>query len=296
MPFQAQVLRVLIASPGDTPNERAIVRDVLIEWNGVNGGEGVMLLPRMWETDAVPAMGDEPQAIINRQLVDNADMLIGIFWTRLGTPTSEAASGTVEEIERCIAADKPVLLYFSRKPVVIDSVDRDEYERLVAARDDFKQRGFVNTFESEHDLWRKVNAAVTIIVRERFAPSLRADEDAESSSVGAPRAVLLARIDREREIRGFSRSGSPQYTTRERLVIENAGTAAAENLTLRIEVPEGENEPFIALDGSPIGRLPPRGAIDFAMAQAFGTAAQWDVVFRWTEDNIDHETRQTMRG
>jgi hypothetical protein len=285
----------LIASPGDTPNERQIVHDVLIEWNGVNGEEGVMLLPRMWETDATPEMGDEPQAIINRQLVDKADMLIGIFWTRLGTPTSETESGTLEEIERCIKADKPVLLYFSSMPVVMDSVDIDQYERLVAARDDFKRRGLVDTFESEHELWRKVSAAVTRMVRDRFAPSLVVDEEAVESS-SAPRPVLLARIDRQREIRGYSKSGSAQYTTRERLIIENQGTAAAANLTVDIEAPEGENEPFIALDEAPIGWLPPGGAVSYPMAQTFGTASQWDIVFRWTEGDVQHEGRQTMRG
>jgi hypothetical protein len=107
--------------------------------------------------------------------------------------------------------------------------------------------------------------------------------------------VILARVERQREIRGFSKSGSPQYTTRERLVIENSGSATAENLTFTVEVPEGENMPAIAKDEGPIGHLPPGGAVDYPMMTTFGTASQWDIVFRWTEGETEHEARQKMR-
>jgi hypothetical protein len=33
-------------------------------------------------------MGDEPQKIINKRILKDADLLVGIFWTRLGTPTT----------------------------------------------------------------------------------------------------------------------------------------------------------------------------------------------------------------
>jgi len=58
-------------------------------------------------------MGDRPQAILNKQLGEISNILIGIFWTRLGTHTGQAESGTVEEIEEFMKAGKPVLLYFS---------------------------------------------------------------------------------------------------------------------------------------------------------------------------------------
>jgi hypothetical protein len=175
VPFDARVVRVLIASPGDTVNERQVLRGALEDWNGLNADQGVMVLPLMWERDATPEMGDRPQGVINRQLVDLADMLIGVFWTRLGTATSEAESGTVEEIERCIEAGKPVLLYFSSKPVVLDSVDQDEYARLKSVQEDLEKRGLVDRFESEEELYRKVTAALTKTIRKHFRPSLARD-------------------------------------------------------------------------------------------------------------------------
>ncbi|MFM6281891.1 MAG: DUF4062 domain-containing protein, partial [Dolichospermum sp.] len=100
MPIEAKLYRVLIASPGDVADERAIVREEIARWNAMHSETmKIVLLPIGWETDATPDLRERGQAVINRQLVDNCDLLIGVFWTRIGTPTPEAESGTVEEIE-----------------------------------------------------------------------------------------------------------------------------------------------------------------------------------------------------
>ena len=58
-----------------------------------------------------------PQAAINDELVRTSDVLVGMFWTKLGTHTGVAESGTVEEIDQFVAAGKPAMLYFSRRPI-----------------------------------------------------------------------------------------------------------------------------------------------------------------------------------
>lgn len=168
MPFTATVVRVLIASPGDTAGARAALREALDDWNSLHAeNDGVMVLPVMWERDAVPEMGDRQQGIINRQLVDVADMLIALFWTRLGTPTSEAESGTAEEIERFLEAGKPVLLYFSAEPVLPDSVDPEQHRRLVEFRKSMEARGLIDRFSTTDELRRKATAAVTRTIRDK---------------------------------------------------------------------------------------------------------------------------------
>lgn len=302
MTFSATVLRVLIASPGDTVASRQVVKEAIEDWNSLNAEEtGLILLPVLWERDATPEMGDRPQQIINRQLVDAADLLIGLFWTRLGTPTAEADSGTVEEIERCIDADKPVLLYFSDVPVVPDSVDPEEYKRLRAFKKDMQGKGLYDTYSSEDELRRKINAALTRTVREAFADVVGGPEAMAAMTrpdLGeGPHASLLARIEREREVRGFNKSGRPQYRTRERLIIENHGSASAENLrfeTVAAGDPDDE-PPHVMGPQEPVRKLPPGGSIDYPMATFLGSAAQWDVVFRWEEDGEEYTERQSMR-
>ena len=79
--------------------------------------------------EAVNASGDRPQAILNKQIAEQGDFLIGIFGNRLGTPTGDSKSGTIEEIEIFRRSGKHVALYFSTADVPRD-VDRDQLEEL----------------------------------------------------------------------------------------------------------------------------------------------------------------------
>lgn len=98
MGFTANVIKVMIASPGDVSHERQIAQEVINEWNAINSQERrLVLLPVAWETHSAPAMGDRAQEIINQQLVRECDMLVAMFWTRIGTPTGKSPSGSVEE-------------------------------------------------------------------------------------------------------------------------------------------------------------------------------------------------------
>ena len=91
----------MIASPSDISSEREIVRDVLYEWNVVHSEDKkIVLMPVGWETHAHPAMGDRPQEIINKEVLAGCDLLVAVFWTRIGSPTGVSASGTVEEIDK----------------------------------------------------------------------------------------------------------------------------------------------------------------------------------------------------
>jgi hypothetical protein len=147
MPFNATVFKIMIASPEDVPSERILIREVLYEWNAVNSDlRKIVLFPVAWETHSSPEMGDRPQAIINKRLLKDRDLLVGVFWTRIGTATGEYASGTVEEIEEHIKADKPVMLYFSTAPVLPDSIDQDQYSELKKFKDSCKSRGLYETY------------------------------------------------------------------------------------------------------------------------------------------------------
>jgi hypothetical protein len=131
MPFRANVFKVMIASPGDVDRERTIVTKTLHEWNDVNAPtRQLVLLPVKWETHSTPEYGAHPQTIINRQLLKDADILVAIFGTRIGTATEEHVSGTVEEIEKHVASNKTAKVYFSDRPVPPSSVDRDQYSLL----------------------------------------------------------------------------------------------------------------------------------------------------------------------
>lgn len=157
MSYSAIVYKVIIASPSDVSAERSIVREVLSEWNVVNSdARRQVLLPIGWETHSVPEMGDRPQALINKQILRDCDLLVGVFWTRIGTATGEYASGTIEEIEEHIKAGKPTMLYFSSAPVLPDSVDPDQYSRLKEFRLSCQSRGLYEPYSDVQDFRTKL--------------------------------------------------------------------------------------------------------------------------------------------
>jgi hypothetical protein len=149
MTYKANVYRVMLASPSDVTQERSLFPAILDVWNAQHSArEGAVILPVKWETHSTPEMGDRPQAIINKQLVNESDILVGVFWTKLGTPTGVAASGSVEEVEEFLAKKKPVLLYFSNAPVVASSINVEQYELLKEYRDRILAEGLVASYDS----------------------------------------------------------------------------------------------------------------------------------------------------
>jgi hypothetical protein len=136
------IVRALIASPSDVARERQIIPEVIAAWNAAHSyARSTIIEPVRWESHAVPLQGDRPQELINQQLVEQCDFLIGVFWTRLGTDTGMAPSGTVEEIEQFLEAGKPVLIYISNQPVALDSVDKEQWEKLKAFKAEMRTNG-----------------------------------------------------------------------------------------------------------------------------------------------------------
>ena len=150
--YQATVYNVLISSPSDVANGHNAVRQVLSDWNNANSqARGVVLLPVSWETHSSPQMGEHPQDILNKQILEESDLLVGVFWTRMGTPTRDYLSGTVEEILKHAEAGRLAMLYFSKQPVVLDGVDVEQYERLKSFKEWCKSNGLFREYENLAD-------------------------------------------------------------------------------------------------------------------------------------------------
>lgn len=157
MAYQAKVVPVMIASPGDVAEERAIARAVIHDWNDVNAATVKVVLTAVgWDTHSSPELGARPQDLINERVLKDCDLLIGVFWTRLGTPTGKAASGTVEEIEKHVAAGKPAMIYFSSRPVAPDSIDPAQYAQVIEARAKWASRGLIERYDNIDDFRSKL--------------------------------------------------------------------------------------------------------------------------------------------
>ncbi|EAR28495.1 hypothetical protein [Pseudoalteromonas tunicata] len=98
-----------------------------------------------------------PQELINKRIQKNCDLLIGVFWTRLGTPTGKSSSGTVEEIEEHVAAGKPAMIYFSSKPVAPQSVDAEQFAKVQEIKQKWMPQGLIETYDNLEEFQKKLS-------------------------------------------------------------------------------------------------------------------------------------------
>jgi hypothetical protein len=183
MVFDAHVLKLLIASPGDTGPERDATEEAFIDWNNARAErEQIVLVPWRWERHAVPELGGAAQSIIDRQAVDACDLVYAVFNARLGTATDDAVSGTAHEILRAHAAGKPVHVWFSTGGYPAD-ITPEELKRLQDFKNDLQTQSLLGTYGSVEDLQSKVRNAIeldvnrmnfgTIVIRSRDAEQAR---------------------------------------------------------------------------------------------------------------------------
>lgn len=189
MSFSSKVYRVMIASPSDLVEERDAAAQAINDWNIEHAtAESVVLLPVRWETHATPRTGVRPQASINKQLVRVSDILVGMFWTKLGTKTGAADSGTVEEINRFVSAGKPAMLYVSNRPVDPNKIDPKQHTRLQKFKDSTYRKALVGNFKTIDELREKLLRDLTNVVRELKVKHPPAD------SIGISPGSLLAEL------------------------------------------------------------------------------------------------------
>lgn len=130
MPRTEDVLTIFLASPSDVADERMRFADVIAEWNrGWSRELGLRLELLRWEDNAYPSLGVDAQDVINRQIPSDYDLFVGIMWSRFGTVTGRAGSGTQEEFDRALARYRQVpgsldiLFYFKDAPVAPSKLD-----------------------------------------------------------------------------------------------------------------------------------------------------------------------------
>ena len=187
------------------------------------------------------------------------------------------------------------MIYFSNEPVLLDSVDFDEYSRLRAFKDGLKETSLYDSYGSEAELARKLAVHLTRMAREHFSQEASAFDAVALIPMTVPHALPLVSAESDREISGVDNNGRPKYRTRYRFVIKNDGEAAAENLTFKFApINEGDDPPQ-PYDANIVSRLAPGGSLSWPLLAHMGSTSQWDVIIRWEEDGAPYEERQTVR-
>ena len=162
-----RLIKVLVASPSDVAPEREMAEDVIKKWNA-RTQRPLMLEAVLWESHAAPETGERVQGILNKQIVDECDFAIGIFWTRIGTGTGIAPGGAVEEVERMMAAGKLVMLYFSNVAYRRKDVDIEQIEALDQFRASLQSNALIEEYDERHEFREKLAHQLDIQVHRWF--------------------------------------------------------------------------------------------------------------------------------
>ncbi len=149
-------VRVFVGSPSDVSPCRASAKSAVELVGAGLESRGVILKPVLWEIDARPELGTDAQSTLNSQIVNNCDIYVFLFHTRLGSPTPRGRSGSVEELELALARvagaqNVRVLVYFDQTPVP-PTIDLKELQRLQDFRLELQAKGLVASFTGPEDL------------------------------------------------------------------------------------------------------------------------------------------------
>jgi Histidine kinase-like ATPase domain len=145
---------------------RAVVEELNL---GLADSRGIVLELVSWETHSWPGVGRDVQDVINHEIA-TPDVIVGIFWKRLGTPTSRAASGSVEEIRNALelkAASKPieVLVYFNQAPYAPREDELEQVAGVFSFRRELTERGvFTATYNGLEEFRTQVIRHLTQVI------------------------------------------------------------------------------------------------------------------------------------
>lgn len=183
MKKEDRVLKVTLCGPGDVSKELELAKKVISEWNQINWeATGCGLVTRHWRTNSAPDLGERAQRVIDRQLIDESDLVVGVFWKRLGTPTGLAPSGTVEEIDRAVHRDIRTMVYFSDLEAPGMVVDAEQAKGLEAFRSQLLTLGLASSFPSRRRFENDFRIHLGLAVHQILAK-------AEKGKTNQPRAV-----------------------------------------------------------------------------------------------------------
>lgn len=161
------LVKLTFCGPSDVAKELTLARGVVDRWNLQHGeARGFWIKVQNWSTDCHPVLGDRPQALVNRQIIEEADILVAVFWSRFGTPTGVADSGTQEEIRLGVRQKKKVMVYFSDLEPLPPEAKVEQTEKVWDFRRELRSDGLCWSFASRGQFERLFESHLAFALNE----------------------------------------------------------------------------------------------------------------------------------
>ncbi len=123
--MKAEIVKIIVASPGDVQEERDHVHKVAAELNRTFFQDRALRLEVVrWETEVFPSFHPEgPQGLIDSIInIQDSDLFVGIFWKRFGSPAHDAKPDAEQEFREAYEAWKKngrpqIMIYFNEESI-----------------------------------------------------------------------------------------------------------------------------------------------------------------------------------
>lgn len=190
---KASIIKIFLASPSDVQPERELIFALKDELDDLIGKPYQLRFEFVnWERNAYPGIGEDAQDVINRNIKDNYNIFIGVFWQRFGTPTNRSESGTKEEFERALKKYKTdnsschIMIYFKTAPPEnIYEIDYKQFEKVRNFKEEIKKEGVLYwEFEKADDLRKLLQLHLASVIKEKFDFRQNSIDEAEELSQG----------------------------------------------------------------------------------------------------------------
>lgn len=162
-------INLFISCPGDIKDELNSIEVIVKEFNKTFGKISNFTIQIVhWNEDTYTDIGEDGQDIINNQI--DYDILIGIIWMRLGTPTKREKSGTVEEIKRAINnSKKQQLVYFkTATPSNLNSINTSELNDVMLFKQELSEKLLYKEFESVEKFETLFRLNLSNLIKDKF--------------------------------------------------------------------------------------------------------------------------------
>jgi len=194
---QPRTIKVFVASPSDVVDERNALAKLVADTNDVLAylaPEKQLTLELVrYETHSYPDLG-APQDVINREIPVNYDIFIGIMWKRIGTPTANDPSGTVEEFHRACERRKHgsllprIMFYFCDEHIPMPEADDDleQLRQVIKFRKELDSQGLTSSYPLHAQFAENVRGGLLRAIRDILQEFQAARQ---SSAPGQPQAA-----------------------------------------------------------------------------------------------------------
>jgi hypothetical protein len=252
-------LRIFVSSPSDVDERNqyaAVVQELNLTLGALLPERAVVLELVRWETHTHPDLVAEPQRVVDEQIEADYDIFVGIMWTRFGTPTSTAKSGTEHEfrLARRLWQERRrpahLLFYFCDAPIPAQLAreSADQLGKVHVFRTELEQMGLIGRYESRSEFGNQARRDLIRVVGRLLHPDQSAAEMAERVAQRAPDSDLrvireqVAELAREYDaIRSSMNSGS-ERTRRMEVIASRMRTLAPSAFALLPEL-MGSSDP-----------------------------------------------------